>query len=107
MRAELDAEFDAERGITPRLWAGERTPRDTAMDGAPATFELLAQVEAAFRGAVFGTILTLGIEANLANIIQTLLYVLTTRLGAPGRDRYLLVLTLAVGFIGGWLTASA
>ena len=29
-------------------------------------------------------------EANLANIIQTLLYALTTRLGAPGRDRYLL-----------------
>ncbi|SBT91585.1 ATP-binding cassette, subfamily B [Streptomyces sp. DI166] len=46
VRAELDAEFDAERGITPRLWAGERTPRDTAMDGAPATPELLAQVEA-------------------------------------------------------------
>ncbi|MER6673050.1 ABC transporter ATP-binding protein [Streptomyces sp. NPDC000983] len=46
VRAELDAEFDAERGITPRLWAGERTPRDTATDGAPATPELLAQVEA-------------------------------------------------------------
>nr|WBO78133.1 ABC transporter ATP-binding protein/permease [Streptomyces sp. SBE_14.2] len=46
VRAELDAEFDAERGITPRLWAGERTPRDTAMDGTPATPELLAQVEA-------------------------------------------------------------
>ncbi|MDT9701361.1 ABC transporter ATP-binding protein [Streptomyces sp. P17] len=46
VRAELDAEFDAESGVTPRLWAGERTPRDTAMDGAPATPELLAQVEA-------------------------------------------------------------
>ena len=33
----------------------------------------------------------------LANIIQTLLYALTTRLGAPGRDRYLLVLTLGHG----------
>ncbi|MBD0844112.1 ABC transporter ATP-binding protein [Streptomyces sp. TRM68416] len=46
VRDELDAEFDAERGITPRLWAGERTPRDTALDGTPATPELLAQVEA-------------------------------------------------------------
>ncbi|MGW5636733.1 ABC transporter ATP-binding protein [Streptomyces sp. NPDC003832] len=46
VRAELDAEFDAERGITPRLWAGERTPRDTATEGAPATPELLALVEA-------------------------------------------------------------
>jgi CAAX prenyl protease-like protein len=61
--------------------------------------------EATFRGAIFGMLLGLGLEANLANIIQTLLYVLTTRLGAPGRDRYLLVLTLAIGFIGGWLTA--
>lgn len=61
--------------------------------------------EATFRGAILGTMLTLDLEANLANIVQTLLYALTTRLGAPGRDRYLLVLTLGIGFIGGWLTA--
>lgn len=61
--------------------------------------------EATFRGVLFGTMLSLGLEANLANVIQTLLYALTTRLGAPGRDRYLLVLTLLIGFIGGWLTA--
>ncbi|MFJ8195493.1 ABC transporter ATP-binding protein [Streptomyces sp. NPDC096152] len=46
VREELDAEFDAERGITPALWAGEREPRDAAMDGMPATPEILAQVEA-------------------------------------------------------------
>jgi len=46
VREELDAEFDAERGITPRLWAGERVPRDLAMEGMPATPELLAQVDA-------------------------------------------------------------
>ncbi|MEU6808225.1 ABC transporter ATP-binding protein [Streptomyces sp. NPDC046831] len=46
VREELDAEFDAERGITPKLWAGEREPRDTAMAGTPATPALLAQVEA-------------------------------------------------------------
>ena len=61
--------------------------------------------EATFRGAIFGTLLTLGLEANLANVMQALLYALTTRLGAPGRDRYLMVLTLAIGLIGGWLTA--
>lgn len=61
--------------------------------------------EATFRGAVFGTMLMLGVEANLANVMQTLLYALTTRLGAPGRDRYLLVLTIGIGLIGGWLTA--
>ncbi|GAA3818485.1 ABC transporter ATP-binding protein [Streptomyces phyllanthi] len=46
VREELDAEFDAERGITPRLWTGDREPRDLALDGTPATPELLAQVEA-------------------------------------------------------------
>ncbi|GAA3233483.1 hypothetical protein GCM10020256_49660 [Streptomyces thermocoprophilus] len=46
VRDELDAEFDAERGITPRLWAGERERRDAALSGSPATPELLAQVEA-------------------------------------------------------------
>jgi hypothetical protein len=60
--------------------------------------------EATFRGVIFGTMLTLGLDPNLANIIQTLLYTLATRLGAPGRDRYLLILTLTIGFIGGWLT---
>ncbi|MFJ9666923.1 ABC transporter ATP-binding protein [Streptomyces sp. NPDC101219] len=46
VRAELDAEFDAERGVTPRLWTGDREPRDTALADAPATPELLAQVDA-------------------------------------------------------------
>ncbi|MFF9200743.1 ABC transporter ATP-binding protein [Streptomyces sp. NPDC014986] len=46
VRAELDAEFDAERGVTPRLWTGDRAPKDTALSGTPATPELLAQVEA-------------------------------------------------------------
>ncbi|MFF4710196.1 ABC transporter ATP-binding protein [Streptomyces eurythermus] len=46
VRDELDAEFDAERGVTPRLWTGDREPKDRALSGSPATPELLAQVEA-------------------------------------------------------------
>ncbi|MCQ4210171.1 ABC transporter ATP-binding protein [Streptomyces longispororuber] len=46
VREELDAEFDAERGVTPRLWTGDREPKDTALSGMPATPELLAQVDA-------------------------------------------------------------
>ncbi|WP_445025027.1 ABC transporter ATP-binding protein [Streptomyces sp. SAS_270] len=46
VRDELDAEFDAERGVTPRLWTGDREPKDIALAGMPATPELLAQVEA-------------------------------------------------------------
>ncbi|MEU7717016.1 ABC transporter ATP-binding protein [Streptomyces tibetensis] len=46
VRDELDAEFDAERGVTPRLWTGDRDRKDTALAESPATPELLAQVEA-------------------------------------------------------------
>ena len=46
VRDELDAEFDAERGVTPRLWTGDRVREDTALAESPATPELLAQVEA-------------------------------------------------------------
>ncbi|MFB7712089.1 ABC transporter ATP-binding protein [Streptomyces sp. NPDC056105] len=49
VREELDAEFDAERGITPALWTGDREAKnaeDPALAGMPATPELLAQVEA-------------------------------------------------------------
>ncbi|MGD1223847.1 MULTISPECIES: ABC transporter ATP-binding protein [Streptomyces] len=46
VREELDAEFDAERGVTPHLWTGDREPKDDALTGMPATPGLLAQVEA-------------------------------------------------------------
>ncbi|MEU6536540.1 ABC transporter ATP-binding protein [Streptomyces sp. NPDC047000] len=46
VRDELDAEFDAERGVTPRLWTGDREPKDPALAGTPATPELLAKVAA-------------------------------------------------------------
>lgn len=46
VKDEVDAEFDAERGVTPRLWTGDRERKDTALAGTPATPELLAQVEA-------------------------------------------------------------
>ncbi|MET9437370.1 ABC transporter ATP-binding protein [Streptomyces sp. NPDC006551] len=45
LRAELDAEFDAERGITPTLWVrDEADPEESQAPGA--TPELLAAVEA-------------------------------------------------------------
>ncbi|MGW2812688.1 ABC transporter ATP-binding protein [Streptomyces sp. NPDC001415] len=46
VRDELDAEFDAERGITPPLWVREEKAESAAPGGMPATPELLAQVEA-------------------------------------------------------------
>ncbi|MFF2726524.1 ABC transporter ATP-binding protein [Streptomyces sp. NPDC058008] len=43
---ELEADFDAERGITPGLWIRKEEQRDAAAAGMPATPELLAQVAA-------------------------------------------------------------
>ena len=62
--------------------------------------------EVAFRGALLGLLLVAGVNPTLANLTQALIYALTTRLGAPGRDRYLLLLTLGIGLIGGWLTVA-
>ena len=62
--------------------------------------------EVAFRGAIFGLLLSTGMNASLANVIQAFLYTLTTRLGASGRDKYLFFMTLGMGLIGGWLTAA-
>ena len=62
--------------------------------------------EVAFRGALFGLLLASGVNPTLANFTQAIAYTLATRLGAPGRDRYLLVLTLGMGLLGGWLTAA-
>jgi membrane protease YdiL (CAAX protease family) len=61
--------------------------------------------EVAFRGAVLGFLLWTGLEATAANVIQAILYALATRLGAPGRNRWLLVMALGIGLAGGWVTA--
>jgi hypothetical protein len=60
--------------------------------------------EATFRGALFGFMLWAGAEPNLALLAQAFAYTLATRLGAPGRDPYMFVLSLAVGLLGGWAT---
>ena len=57
--------------------------------------------EVAFRGALFGLLLVAGVNPTLANFTQAIIYTLATRLGAPGRDRYLLFLTLGMGLLGG------
>jgi len=60
--------------------------------------------EGAFRGAILGLLLVGGIDPSVASLTQALLYALSTRLGAPGRDPFMLVLALLIGLGGGWLT---
>jgi membrane protease YdiL (CAAX protease family) len=62
--------------------------------------------EVAFRGVLLGLLLVAGVNPTLANFSQAIIYTLTTRLGAPGRDRYLLILTMGIGLLGGWLTVA-
>lgn len=62
--------------------------------------------EATFRGAVLGLLLLTGLNPAVAVVIQGLLYVLATRTAAPGRGRYMFLLTLVGGFVAGWLTVA-
>ncbi len=53
--------------------------------------------EVAFRGALMGLLLTAGLPVVAAVLIQDLVYGLATRLGAPGRSRGMLILSLVLG----------
>ena len=60
--------------------------------------------EATFRGIMLGLLLFYNWPADLAIGFQAVLYALATRLGGAGRPRGLLLLSLAIGLAGGWLT---
>jgi hypothetical protein len=90
-----------------------RFPKVSAYPGALANEILTAFIdEAVFRGAVLGYFLwamagtnaPAGTVSSLAILGSTVVYVLATRLGAPGRDRYMLVLAVLIGLVGGWAT---
>lgn len=90
-----------------------RFPDIAAYPGALINEILTAFIdEAVFRGAVLGyftwalaqTDAPPGTAASVAILGSAVVYSLTTRLGAPGRDRYMLVLSLLIGLVGGWAT---
>jgi CAAX protease family protein len=60
--------------------------------------------EAVFRGLVFGWLIVVGLEPNIANVIQALIYALATRTGASGRPKTVLLMVLVIGLVGGYLT---
>lgn len=82
-----------------------RLPDVASYPGGLANEILTAFIdEAVFRGAVLGYLLWTGAPANLAILGQAVIYVLATRLGAPGRDRYMFLLSIVVALVGGWAT---
>jgi hypothetical protein len=86
-----------------------RFPDVASYPGALANEILTAFIdEAVFRGALLGYFLlaTMGSPWSMTISIvgQAVVYVLATRLGATGRDRYMLLLASAIGLIGGWAT---
>jgi hypothetical protein len=60
--------------------------------------------EGVFRGLVFGFLIAFGVDPTLANLAQGIGYALATRLGAPGRPLYMLLMALAIGLAAGWVT---
>lgn len=82
-----------------------RFPDLSAYPGALANEVATAFIdEATFRGAVLGFLIWMGVDPNLALLAQAIAYVLATRMAAPGRDRHLFLLTVAIGLVGGWVT---
>jgi len=92
-------------GIAFYRYRHVRFPAALSWPGAVLNATATAFVdEAVFRGLVFGFLILTGVDPNLANLAQALLYGLATRLGAPGRPWYMLVTALVIGLAGGWLT---
>lgn len=60
--------------------------------------------EAVFRGALLGFFVFAGVDPVLAVLAQAIIYTLSTRLGAPGRDRSIFLLALVIGLVAGWAT---
>lgn len=63
--------------------------------------------EAVFRGALLGFVVAFSVDPGIAIVVVTLAYALATRLGAPGRDRYMFGLALVIGLVGGWATVTS
>ncbi len=60
--------------------------------------------EATWRGILLGLLIVSNWPVEYAIAFQAVLYALATRLGAPGRPRTLLFVSLGIGLVGGWLT---
>jgi membrane protease YdiL (CAAX protease family) len=82
-----------------------RLPSVAAYPGALVNEIMTAFLdEAVFRGALLGYLVLAGAPDNLAILGQAVIYLLATRLGAPGGDRSMFLLAAVIGLVGGWAT---
>jgi membrane protease YdiL (CAAX protease family) len=87
-------------------YGGLRLPEASAYPGAVLNAVATAVIdEAVFRGVILGILyIAIRLPSGSAIIISALLYVLVTRLAAPGHHRYTVFLSLAMGLAFGWAT---
>jgi hypothetical protein len=85
-----------------------RLPPGRAYPGAAMNSIATAVIdEATFRGVLLGTLVVAGVGDGAAILIATLVYILTTRLGAPGRYPYMMLLAGGIGLACGWATLAS
>jgi membrane protease YdiL (CAAX protease family) len=85
-----------------------RLPPARAYPGAALNSIATAVIdEAAFRGALLGALLAIGLPDGGSIVVATVVYVLATRLAAPGHHPYPLLLAGAMGLAYGWATLAS
>ncbi len=85
-----------------------RLPPARAYPGAAANSIATAIIdEATFRGVVLGGLLALGFPGGAAILLATFVYVLATRLAAPGHHPYPVLLAVGMGLAFGWATIAS
>lgn len=82
-----------------------RLPPAAAYPGAAVNAIGTAVIdEASYRGILLGTLISIGLNEAGSVVCAALAYVLVTRVAAPGRDRFMMLLALMLGLLGGWAT---
>lgn len=80
-------------------------PPISAYPGAALnTFGTAIVDEVTFRGILLGTLMAIGLPDGGAILLTTLAYVLATRMAAPGRSPYMILLSFGMGLAYGWAT---
>ncbi len=85
-----------------------RWPGLAAYPGAAINVVATAIIdEATFRGVLLGTLVAIGVPDGWSIVVAALIYALSTRMGAPGRHPYMLLLVLGMGLVCGWATLAS